>query len=165
MSRLLLVLALAVAPAGAMSATIYKCVGADGKTVFSDKQCGSQAEAIEYSHPETWKERISRERAESSARLDELRQQEIVQRREQDARISKMKEQHRALCESRIANEGLAIGMTKSQLYDSEIWGYPDDISKTTTANAVKEYFVYKCDGYKSVRLFVTNGRLSSIHN
>lgn len=165
MSRLLLALALSVASAGAMSATIYKCVGADGKIVFSDKQCGSQAEAIEYSHPETWQERIARERAESSARLEELSRQEIAQRRERDARVAEMKERHRALCESRIANDGLTIGMTKGQLYDSEIWGYPDDISKTTTANGVKEYFVYKCDGYKSVRLFVTNGRLTSIHN
>jgi hypothetical protein len=72
---------------------------------------------------------------------------------------------HEANCASRSAQEGLEIGMSKASLFDNELWSYPDDSSKTTTQNGVKEYFVYRCDGYQSVRIFVTNGRLTSIHN
>lgn len=165
MRGLVLVAAAALASMPVSADTIFKCVDASGKTVFSDKKCSDTAESIEYKHPETWQQKLARERAEreaataaSNRRLDELQ-------RERNAIFDQAKAKHAQLCEARSAQTGLVIGMTKSDLWQSEIWGYPDDSSKTTTANVVKEYLVYRCKGYKDVRLFVTNGRLTSIHN
>lgn len=165
MRGLVLIVAAVIAPAWASADTIYKCVDASGKTVFSDKKCSEAAEPIEFKHPETWQQKLARERAEREAAMAESSRKLEELQRERNAIFDQAKAKHARLCEARSAQTGLAIGMNRNDLWQSEIWGYPDDISKTTTANVIKEYLVYKCQGYKDVRLFLTNGRLTSIHN
>lgn len=149
----------------AQAATVYKCTGEDGKVVFSDRECGVSAETIEYKHPESYTERIARELAEAKARRAD-QEAELNRARELRARESAERDKrHRDFCSARLAQEGLIIGMSKADLYKTRLWNFPDEVSKTTTAHGVTEYWVYKCDGYGSVRLFLRNGKLDSIHN
>lgn len=160
-----LIVAAVLASMSVSADTIFKCVDASGKTVFSDRKCSEAAEPIEFKHHETWQQKLTRERAEREAATAESNRRLEELQRERNAIFDQAKVKHAKLCEARSAQTGLVIGMTKNDLLENEIWGYPDDSSKTTTANVVKEYLVYKCKGYKDVRLFVTNGRLTSIHN
>lgn len=145
--------------------TVFKCVDESGHTVFSDKKCSGSAEKLDFKHPETWQERLAREKSERDAALSAQQSEYQEKRRETDIALERMKRQHEQLCSARAQQQGLVIGMTKDQLYKSDVWGYPDSTSTTTTANVVKDYLVYKCQGFKDVRLFVTNGLLTSIHN
>ena len=157
-----LVLLIVAFPASAD--TVYKCVGADGKSVFSDKACGVGAEAIQYVHPETYWEKVERERAEQEAKraaeMKELDQRLAANRKDRE----KSNREHERRCEARLAQQGLQIGMSKKDIQSSDLWSYPSDTSTTTTAAGVSEHWVYECDGYKSVRLLIVNERLSSIH-
>jgi hypothetical protein len=145
---------------------IYKCVDASGRTVFSDSECGAAAEVIQYQHPESPLDTIKRELAESK----EKREQEAAAREVERNKWAEFNAQQKALraqaCSDRTSQRGLAIGMERAALLRDELWQFPDDVSKTTTASGVTEYWVFKpCEGYGSVRLHITNGRLSSIHN
>lgn len=152
-------------PALTYGANIYECPTSNGRSVLSYKICGPDTQYDQRFDAAKIRERIAQERDERHAEIVASRRRAEEAQIEREAVISQAVEQHRRLCEARLAQSGLSIGMTKMELWQSDIWGYPDDISKTTTANVVKEYLIYKCKGYKSVRLFVTNGRLTSIHN
>lgn len=150
----------------AVGEEVFKCVDAAGRSVFSDSACGPGQEVIQYQHHETYLEKITRENAEESER----RAQEKAQRDRDDARwrevVATQKAKRIAGCAGRSNQRGLKIGMTRSELLRDEIWQFPDDVSKTTTARGVSEYWVYDaCEGYGSVRLFLDSDRLTSIHN
>lgn len=145
---------------------IYKCVGADGRTVFSDSACGDAPEVIHYQHPESPLDKMKRELAETKAKREA---QQAVYEAEQRKRAefnSQQKALRAADCRARSLQQGLAIGMQRAALLRDQLWQFPDDVSKTTTANGVTEYWVFNaCEGYGSVRLYINNGLLSSIHN
>jgi len=58
--------------------------------------------------------------------------------------------------------EGVRIGMTKQEVYESS-WGRPDKVNTTTTARAVREQWVYRNRG--SGYLYFEDGVLTSIQN
>lgn len=165
--RLLLPLFVVVFASTSISASkIYKCVDASGRTVFSDSECGTAAEVIQYQHPETPLDKMKRELAESK----EKREQEAAAREVERGKRAQFNAQQKAIrakaCSERTSQRGLTIGMDRAALLRDELWQFPDDVSKTTTANGVTEYWVFNaCEGYGSVRLYITNGRLTSIHN
>lgn len=47
MVRIFIVAALLAVASGASAAQVFKCVGADGKTAFSDRPCSANAEAVD----------------------------------------------------------------------------------------------------------------------
>lgn len=149
-----------------LASKIYKCVDASGRTIFSDSECGVSAEVIQYQHPESPLDKMKRELAESK----EQREREAAAREIEREKWAQFNAQQKAIrakaCSERTAQRGLVIGMERAALLRDELWQFPDDVSKTTTANGVTEYWVFNaCEGYGSVRLYITNGRLTSIHN
>lgn len=166
MRLLLPLLFAAFVSAPAYAAKIYKCVDTSGRTVFSDSECGVAAEVIQYQHPESPLDKIKRELAESK----EKREQQAAEREAEREKWAQFNAQQKAIrakaCSERASQRGLVIGMERAALLRNELWQFPDDVSKTTTANGVTEYWVFNaCEGYGSVRLYITNGRLTSIHN
>lgn len=145
--------------------TVFKCTDSSGRTVFSDKECGPVAEKIEFSHSESYYEKTMRESAERKQKYAELEKKLAADKLVTDKAVAEMRRKHDEICSSRRDQVGLSIGMPKASILEHDLWGYPDDTSKTTSAQGVKEYLVYKCDGYPPIRMFVTNGRLTSIHN
>ena len=57
-----------------------------------------------------------------------------------------------------------AIGMTGSEVRAS-IWGGPDNINKTTTANGVSEQWVYKVGDYDMKFIYLDDGIVTAIQN
>ena len=144
--------------------TIYKCTGPDGKLVFSDKKCQENAERIDYQHPESWQEKIERESQEHDQAMAKMQAETEAKRAELQASIAEQNRKHQARCEARHAQYGLKIGMSKRELMSHPTWGFPNDISQTTTASGTTEYLVYECEGYGNIRLHVSNGVLDAIH-
>lgn len=144
---------------------VYKCLEPSGKVVFSDSDCGNKVEVIEYKHPETYLEKHKREIKESEERRAAQAEIRAKERAEWAKFSSEQKRKHDDACRARLAQKGLYIGIDKSDLYKDSLWQFPDDVSKTTNASGVTEYWVFKCDGFGSVRLFLKNGKLTSIHN
>lgn len=165
MRLILFVLCAALVPPLLFAATVYKCTDSSGRTIFSDKECGPVVEMIEYTHPESYYEKTMREHEESKQRSAETEARRAAEKVVRERQVSEVRRKHDAMCTARKAESGLVIGMSKASILGHDLWGYPDDLTKTTTQNGVKEYLVYKCDGHPSVRLFVTNGKLTSIHN
>jgi hypothetical protein len=150
----------------ANSSKIYKCVSDDGKVVFSDAQCAGSPEVIQYHHPEAPLDKIKRELAEARERRAAQALEFEVQQRQRAVDNAQRAAARAEECRSRYMQNGLEIGMTQSSLLADSLWQYPDDVSKTTTSNGVTEYWVFRaCEGYGSVRLYITKGRLTSIHN
>lgn len=145
------------------ASTIYKCPGPNGTTVFSDKEC--QGEVIRYQHPETYLEKFNREHAEKMEQYrirDEIREKELAEIRRKNY---EQKTKEMAACIARERHRGLSIGMPKIDLMQSELWNFPADVSTTTTKSGVREHWSFPCEGAKTVRLIITNGKLTSIHD
>jgi flavodoxin len=61
---------------------------------------------------------------------------------------------------ARKKQEGVTIGMSQQDVLDSS-WGKPDRVNRTTTANGVREQWVYGHGNY----LYFTNGVLTAYQN
>jgi len=145
------------------ASTIYKCPGPNGTTVFSDKEC--QGEVIRYQHPETYLEKLNREHAEKMEQYrvrGEILDKELAEIRRKNF---EQKTKEMASCIARERHRGLSIGMPKLDLMQSELWSLPADVSTTTTKSSVREHWSFPCEGAKTVRLIITNGKLTSIHD
>jgi|SRR5690554_5086818 len=150
--------------ASSITSTVYKCKDENGRSLFSDQPCGSAGEVIEYQHPESYLDRSRREAREA----DEARAIRRAEREKESAEWARLaaeiNAQRAEACRARLEGRGLRIGMTKSELLEQRLWQYPDDMSQSITAKTVTDYWVYRCEDFGSVRLYLRNGRLSSIH-
>lgn len=148
-----------------LAATIFKCKDESGKLVFSDRECPNTQEVLEYKHPETWREKLDRERRESDQERAENARAHAERMKELEAASQQIRAKHQQVCIARIGGRGLAIGMSRQELSALDIWKYPSDSSSTIREGRITDYLVYDCDGFKSVRLFFVNDKLKSIHN
>ncbi|MBU2322275.1 MAG: hypothetical protein KJ884_04860, partial [Gammaproteobacteria bacterium] len=132
----------------------------------SDSECGAGAEVIQYQHPETPLDKIKRELAEAKVQREAQRKISEAEQRKRAEFNAQQKTLRASSCRARFMQLGLKIGMQRSALLRDQLWQFPDDVSKTTTASGVTEYWVFNaCEGYGSVRLYLTNELLTSIHN
>jgi hypothetical protein len=72
MRNIIFVVLASLSSTGALADTVFKCTDSAGRTVFSDRECGTAAEKIEFSHAESYYEKTMRESAERKSKLAEL---------------------------------------------------------------------------------------------
>ena len=78
--------------------------------------------------------------------------------------VQKMKAERAEACLGRSNGTDLQIGMSRLEILRHKFWNFPDNMSKSTTANGLTETYLYECDGYQPVRLVLVNGKLVAIH-
>lgn len=159
MRKLFLAVACLV-PLWAAGQSVHRCVDDSGKITFTDKACGAreQQEAVDLPPvPKTPYQRRMDEAAERDA-VYKARMKEWEVTQGKWARVRQEK------CSARRRQEGLSIGMTKEDLEASPHWGMPTDTTTHRTAAGLTEYLVYECEGEESVRIYVRNGVVDSIH-
>lgn len=96
----------------------------------------------------------ARETAERQARLEAEQQREARQHSQQQA-------QRRKLAEELARRPPPSIGMTAGAARNQTNWGKPQSINRTTTAQGVREQWVYGPKHY----LYFENGRLTAIQD
>lgn len=156
---------LLVASVPAMSQAVYRCEGPGGQPVFSDRQCGSAAERVQIEPPQRSKSDYERRReAEAARQAERDAERHAAESARQAAKAARRQTLWRQ-CWDRREQKGLSVGMTKEQLYASSVWGAPDDLTTHRFERSVTENLVYKCEGHKSIRIYLRNGVVTSIHN
>lgn len=163
--RNVLIVALIAASVPAAAQTFYRCEGPDGSPVFSDHPCGISAEQIHVEPPQRNKSEYERRReAEAAQNLAREAERRAAERARQAADAERSQTLWRK-CWDRREQKDLRIGMTREHLYASPVWGLPDDVTTHRFERSITENFVYKCEGHKSIRIYLRNGVVTSVHN
>lgn len=84
-----------------------------------------------------------------------------LERMESDLVDLKESQKRYAYADNLKKKPGVKIGMTAKQVIEGSSWGKPQSVNRTTTANGVREQWVYGSGNY----LYFHNGILQSIQN
>lgn len=68
-------------------------------------------------------------------------------------------------CVAPLPQNPAVIGMTPEQVMTETNWGKPTQINRTTTANGIREQWVYRNAANRSQYLYFVNGKLTAIQN
>lgn len=128
-----LIIALALLPTISL-AEIYKCTDAEGRVNLTDQPCGSGTDGAVLlgGAPQPKEGPTDEERKRLNAEFD----RQIAEREAARSNQYQIRRYH----------QGLALGMSSSEVMQLDGWGYPDDKNTTQTINGTSEQWVYRTD-------------------
>lgn len=156
MKALLGVVVLLVVAAGA-SAEIYKCKGSNGKLVFSDRKCATDAEGVDVRGEF---EAASEEAAQSGLRRGEQEMLSDYYKRRERLRKAAAERAERAQQRMRfnraIEDGKIMVGMTEEDVL--EAWGRPTKVNTSLNASGRREQWVYRHTTSSTQYVYFQNG-------